>query len=990
MQKDRLGMTATEDPQGDYFTITPDPWMSGGLRFGCMQKENYVCISSCYSTDGSEPDWSNKQYLTFKAKLEAGTCKPKMSLQGGGWPRKSSYTIELEGAYVDNGSLVSDEWRRVVIPLADFKTDMWGLTRVWGMSFHTCGTGGHTQPTYRISDLAVSNLEFELQSAPETPSPTTAPSNPPTTSPPTSSPTSSPTAAPTEPLWPIFSVVEDEFSVGSGESVTCFLQKERLGITTTVDDAEVDYFTVTPDPWVSGGLRFGCMEKDDNYNCISSCYSADGSDPAWSNRLYLTFMAKVEGELIATCKPKISLEGGGWPRKHSQTITLEDTYVDAGSLVADEWRRVVIPLDDFKTDDWSLTRVYGMWFQTCGTSSNGHTGPQPTYHISQLVTTNLEFHVLSQPPSQSPTEYVTIDPLMATHRWVYKNWYPIFGADREPEGNVWMVAENDAWPIVTGSPAAQSVTILIPQGQTVVYSGNDLIQYDKIIVEGKLTIEPAGADVSLTVGTIVIEKGGILDVQTNDSSHKIEINIEGALDQATDPEEQLLGIVSLEGNLTITGDPISTKMVFLGETAVAGSSSLQVSGTDFEIGGELILPDTQIGLDTGHWNFANLGYVDQTESCIIASIEGDTITCQSTLAYNHSVGSYLGYITRSITIRTSFSSQDQGHILHTGTGKFDVRNTRVERLGRTTTAVIDSTVMAPVEDVNFPRGSNYAQMVVSKLGSNQIARYALHAHHSLVESHFSGNALLYSPRDGCVAHNSRVHILDNVIVGADGTGIFLEDATETGPVINNYIIGTGGGTRGGDDGRFSTGKGLDMAHGGFGIWARGKLALVKDNHCEGNFGVSPYAFFTHPNFISHKEVPDAPGTPPELVGKSLSDISREIENGLQLQTYGGFVNNSAVGSFQFGIELSYFSNTPEDEVGSIIEGLTIVSLSSSGRGISTTHSRVFTLNDVTIEGTVEGNSITGIWCNTCNGCTLETPNTTLVVENVDVVRGGNC
>ena len=36
---------------------------------------------------------------------------------------------------------------------------------------------------------------------------------------------------------------------------------------------------------------------------------------------------------------------------------------------------------------------------------------------------------------------------------------------------------------------------------------------------------------------------------------------------------------------------------------------------------------------------------------------------------------------------------------------------------------------------------------------------------------------------------------------------------ETGPVMNNYIIGTGGGSRGHDDGRFSSQLGLDMAHG---------------------------------------------------------------------------------------------------------------------------------------------------------------------------------
>ena len=75
---------------------------------------------------------------------------------------------------------------------------------------------------------------------------------------------------------------------------------------------------------------------------------------------------------------------------------------------------------------------------------------------------------------------------------------------------------------------------------------------------------------------------------------------------------------------------------------------------------------------------------------------------------------------------------------------------------------------------------NVDKMNVISLGTNQIARYALHAHHSLVEAYFTGNAVISSPRDGMVAHNSRVHMLDNVIFDADGTGIFLEDATETG------------------------------------------------------------------------------------------------------------------------------------------------------------------------------------------------------------------
>ena len=110
-----------------------------------------------------------------------------------------------------------------------------------------------------------------------------------------------------------------------------------------------------------------------------------------------------------------------------------------------------------------------------------------------------------------------------------------------------------------------------------------------------------------------------------------------------------------------------------------------------------------------------------------------------------------------------------------------------------------------------------------------------------------------------------------------------------------------------------------MAHGGFGIWARGKLALVEGNHCEGNFGNAPYAFFVHPNFIKDKIVPDVPGTDSYLVGKKLRDIKPTHTNGLQLQSYGGFIGNTAVGTFQNGIELSYFSVSDSDEVGSIIE-----------------------------------------------------------------------
>lgn len=132
------------------------------------------------------------------------------------------------------------------------------------------------------------------------------------------------------------------------------------------------------------------------------------------------------------------------------------------------------------------------------------------------------------------------------------------------------------------------------------------------------------------------------------------------------------------------------------------------------------------GLDVGHWNFPNnANYVDQTEICVISALhesDGNTnVVCLDTLKYNHTSESHVGHITRSINIMTSPYSTDRGHLLHTGRGRFEVRNTRVENFGRTTTDMIDSTEMYQ-SDLKFGEGKS--QMIVTKLGTNQIGENA--------------------------------------------------------------------------------------------------------------------------------------------------------------------------------------------------------------------------------------------------------------------------
>eukprot|EP00547_Thalassionema_nitzschioides_P004442 CAMPEP_0194200928 /NCGR_PEP_ID=MMETSP0156-20130528/1349_1 /TAXON_ID=33649 /ORGANISM="Thalassionema nitzschioides, Strain L26-B" /LENGTH=1013 /DNA_ID=CAMNT_0038926003 /DNA_START=80 /DNA_END=3118 /DNA_ORIENTATION=+ len=936
-----------------YMQISTNKWHSGGYRIDCMDKgahTGYKCAATC--SPFPNPNFKDWTYLTFEARVSGSfdplLCKPSIKLLRR-WPMDSSQTLELVGDLVEGGSLIGNDWKIVVIPVENFATTAWpDVNGVKDIYFLNCAA--NSNPTYQVRRLKLTDIAPSITQVAVTPSPS---------------------AAPSAAYWSIWETAENSHTFESADT-TCFEQLNRLGITTSNDNG-LDFFTITPDSWVAGGLRLGCVGKDENYQCNRSCFPFDTTTPDWSDKLYLTMLAKVEGGITATCKPTITLSGGGWPRHASNAIILEESYVDAGYLTSDEWRRVLIPLENFKTAEWDLSNMYGMYFQRCP----NHSGAQPTYHIASVAITNTAIDLVSTPPSSAPSAYTTDDPLLATHRIVHPNhhnWWPIFGADREPAGNFWVTAENNAWPSVPATTNPQTATVYIPAGQSVFYSGADTVKYDKIIVEGSLTIQPFNADVSLIVSTIVVEEGGSLDILTEaTSSNTVEIQIEGALDFIVDPEQVLLGIIGLSGNVTIQGNEVQTKMATLYQDANAGTPYFVVGGMNlgFAVGGELVLPDTQTDLDVGHYLFGRSSYVDQTETCTIVSIdshavgvEETTITCDSPLAFNHSLGSNAAYVSRSIHILTSPASTDRGHILHTGTGKFEVRNARIEGFGRTTTELIDSTVMSPT-DLKFGTQDTshlIKQFEVEHIGVNQVARYAVHAHHSRVEAYLTGLAIIQSPRDGMVAHDSRVHILNNVIVGADGAGIFLEDGTETGPVKHNYIIGTGGGTRGGDDGRFSIQKGKDMAHGGFGIWARGKLALVQGNHAEGHFGFAAYSFFVHPNFISDKVVPDVPGTPSILVGKKRKNIPGEPDGtGLHLQTYGGFIDNTAAATFKVGIDMSYFSSSLEDTVGSIIEGARIRNLAKSGFGLKTTHSRIFTLNDVVIEGTVSDNTIIGIW-----------------------------
>mmetsp|Transcript_30036 Transcript_30036/g.49621 ORF Transcript_30036/g.49621 Transcript_30036/m.49621 type:complete len:992 (-) Transcript_30036:108-3083(-) len=934
----------------NYLQMSVTKWHNGGLQFGCMKKDsNWQCISSCFGGTNN-PNFMDYEYLTFLAKNEEDDldpgCVPSVSLVKR-YPMYGSSIVNITGDYVKRQTLVADEWRQVVIPTAAFATEEWpGLEGVKNLWFRTCGTGFQKQPIYKVANIQLTN-------------------DPPVIEP------------EHNPLW---THVEDSAAI-EDPGKTCMTHLAPYS-STTQDTSLYDFFTAATDPWRGVGLLFGCQGKDSNWQCNHSCFPWDGTNANFDDDAFvLTFLAKVTGDFRGDCKPALSLSGGGWPRFSSHKLALEGNYVDAGELVPDEWRRVAIRLGDFATAEWDLSNVFSLYFQSCGTE---HAGAQPTYMIAQMELTDIMPELTVIPPASLE---------LATHRLFHTNWYPIFGEGRDDK--TWLHVSGGQWPSEAVQLSDYEGVVVIPEGETVTFSAYDTTKYDKVIVYGTLIIVPDSSNVLLRPGTLIVESSGVVDISTDvASAYTVTIEIDAALDRVSDPEETTVGVLSLGGTINVTGNSVATFMGALQKIASAGSSTVTIvgsmAGEEWNVGDELVLPDTQEGLDVAHWNFPqNMpnGYTDQTEIVTISALtveaDGNTLLSLSApLAYEHSIGAHAGHLSRSITFITAPNSADRGHIMYTAGGGMDFRYVRMEEFGRTSINTIDNTEIEDLSGLKFEEG--FARMSVTYQGTNQLARYVFHAHHSRVESYLHGSVILFTPRNGCVHHDSRVHSTNNVVVGAEGSGIFLEDGTETGTVLNNFLVGTGGGTRGGDDSRFSTANGKDMGHGGFGVWARGQYATIQSNHAEGHFGLAPYAYFVHPNFIQNLKVPDVPGTAPELVGKSLVDMWHMLEpESLNIQVFGSFQDNTAFGTWPVGLDLSYFG-----ENGSEFVGTDLIALAYSGRQISTTHTSLISLQGGSIEAIVPENTIVGVWCN--NGGPLEINYEDIPMHGVFLQRGGNC
>lgn len=729
-------------------------------------------------------------------------------------------------------------------------------------------------------------------------------------------------------------------------------------------DSGGNFIRFTPNKWHDGRLKIGSHSST---NCWPSALE-------YSEYQAICFSLRGMG-MSPECSPRF-LINGGYPFKTSKEIDLSGStnpYVSSGQLDSTEFREVCIPIADLQdnSDGWDLSRAH---YTTYLRFKNCVDDPQPTYEV-RSVRLLSDVPVLETAPPAPPTPTpVPQPPVIPTHHFFHGDWVPILNSTVS-------VGAGETWP----TDLEDGDCVSIESGATVVYSQASSPRLECIIVRsgGELRVDTSSAsDVELVVGTIMLEAGRFM-AQSGPGTG-VTVTFDGKINRTTDPGEMLVGLVSLDGQIDVEGEERCGVMVKLAAELAAGSGVVMLEGRAafdcWRVGDELVFPDSRPGYNVDHWNFKYLdsfAIPGETETIAVESLSFDgeqtAVELSAPAAYTHLLGGHVAMVSRSVVFQSAEGAEvlpcgqhmamkpTRAHIIHAGTGSFDFRYARVLNMGRTTTDMIDSTTfMDEDHDTHGDgrRGGTYihAAPTVMHQGCNQVARYPVHVHHGKSEVFWEGNVVLGSPRVGMTCHDSRCFIRGNVIVGANGTSIFTESGTETGEVVGNFLIGTGGGSREGDDGRFANSEGIDFAHGGFGFWGRGPLMNVSNNNAEGIFGMGPYAFFVHSSFQGDAIIPDVPGTPEALRGEKALTASTSF------QTYGAFTDNTAFGSWRSAIAVSY--STPNDSpLGNHILRFKATALGIDGQLVHTTHAGMTTLDSCLLQGYVADNTLIGLWQN---------------------------
>jgi len=389
----------------------------------------------------------------------------------------------------------------------------------------------------------------------------------------------------------------------------------------------------------------------------------------------------------------------------------------------------------------------------------------------------------------------------------------------------------------------------------------------------------------LRVGTLLVMPNGTLEIGTASAPIAPHVTAEIIIKDQTidltdngvgvyDPQQFGTGILVIDATWTMHGSPKSPTFVRLSEEPMAGTTSLKLSApiSGWNTGDRIILPDTRhlLGKDD------DKNYVGQWEERTIASISGDgkSLALTAPLQFDHPGArdadgnleylAHIGNMTRNIVIRSENPSGVRGHVQVHHNANLDIRYAAFLELGRTLNEELDNTTFN-------------ADGSVSHIGTNQIARYALHTHHlrgpsnpqsngyqfTIIGNVIDGGPTAHNFKWSLVIHGSHYGLIrDNLVYNAMGAAIAFEDGSESNNVLeNNFVVRVSGTGL-----RADRGCGENCGREGVAYWFHGPNNYIRNNVAANVNGKSAFTIFVK-NAGSELKIPAYQGADPNHDGQ---------------------------------------------------------------------------------------------------------------------------
>jgi len=403
------------------------------------------------------------------------------------------------------------------------------------------------------------------------------------------------------------------------------------------------------------------------------------------------------------------------------------------------------------------------------------------------------------------------------------------------------------------------------------------------------------ADTTIKTINIQVLPGGTLDIgsETDPVLRKVNITfkdvplltgVDGAL--GPDPEQFGNGLMVL-GQYLSYGRKLDRGFNTFQPVEAKATEIVLTAPCNWQIGDNLLFHDTRLQYFFGNENDRP---VREETSVTIKAINGQTVTLSKPLDFEHRVVfgmlPYVANATRNIVIESENPNGTRGHVMFIDSAHVSTYYTSYVGLGRT----------LPKHINNFDGNSMH-------VGTNQIARYALHWHHVHGHSDWGGytgravgNYLNGSDiaKWGIVQHGTHdLLVQDNVAYNFVGACFVTEDGYE---VRGKYLNNLGAYCRGnGLNGKFNLLPIDNFAPGSEGspFWFHGSQHTI-----EGNVALCSAVGYSipHRQQVFNRSVPSVPG------GENDTPLNPTLTKFISTK-------NNLAWSCMKGVEIW---NTPED------------------------------------------------------------------------------